>query len=101
MQCDREHNHQSLQKTLKIIGNKWTVTLLHELVQGRNRFGVLRRAMPGISPRTLSLRLRKLEADGIVSRKVFAEVPLHVEYRLTEKGKALGKVFQALDEWGK
>ncbi len=100
MRCDHEHDHQSLSRTLEIVGNKWTISLIHELVQGRNRFGALKRAMPGISPRTLSLRLRKLEADGIITRKVFPEVPLHVEYRLTEKGRSLGKVFQALDEWG-
>ncbi len=76
------------------------MALIHHLVQGKNRFGMLRRAMKGISPKTLSLRLRKLEAEGVISRKIYPEVPLHIEYRLTEKGKSLQKVLGAMDEWG-
>src|SRR5437773_12111814 len=100
MRCNHEHDHQGIRKTLEIVGDKWTVSLIHHLVQGKNRFGVLKRAMPGISPKTLSLQLRKLEADGMITRKIFAEVPLHVEYRLTEKGRSLARVFQVMAEWG-
>src|SRR6266511_151528 len=100
MRCNHEHDHKGISRTLEIVGDKWTISLIHYLVQGKNRFGVLKRAMPGISPKTLSLRLRKLEVDGVIVRKIFPEVPLHVEYHLTEKGRSLGKVFQAMDEWG-
>ena len=100
MPCNHEHDHQGIHKILQILGDKWTVPLIHQLVQGKNRFGALKRAMPGISPKTLSLRLRKLESDGIIAREIFLEVPLHVEYHLTRKGRSLRKVFQAMDKWG-
>jgi len=83
-----------------VLGEKWTIQLLHHLVQGNNRFGQLQRAMEGISPKTLMFRLRALEDAGILTRKVFPGLPLHVEYSPTEKGKALGKVIRAMDEWG-
>lgn len=100
MKCLDEHNHHGLEKTLEIIGDKWTMALIHHLVQGKNRFGMLHRAMKGISPKTLSLRLRKLEANRIITKKIFPEVPLHIEYRLTRKGKSLQKVLRAMDDWG-
>lgn len=74
--------------------------LLHNLFEGNNRFGQLQRSMKGISPKTLSLRLQELEQEGIIKKKVFAEVPLHVEYSLTKKGQTLSEVFRAMDEWG-
>lgn len=89
-----------MSKTLKIIGSKWTMLLLHNLFEGNNRFGQLQRSMKGISPKTLSLRLQELEQEGIIKKKVFAEVPLHVEYSLTKKGQTLSEVFRAMDEWG-
>ena len=89
-----------MSKTLKVIGSKWTMLLLHNLFEGNNRFGQLQRSMKGISPKTLSLRLQELEHEGIISKKVFAEVPLHVEYFLTKKGKTLEDVFRAMDDWG-
>jgi DNA-binding HxlR family transcriptional regulator len=76
------------------------MALIHHLVQGKNRFGILRRAMKGISPKTLSLRLKKLEANRIITKKIFPEVPLHIEYRLTKKGKSLQRVLRAMDDWG-
>ena len=100
MQCLDEHNHHGLEKTLEIVGDKWTIALIHHLVQGKNRFGLLRRAMKGISPKTLSLRLRKLEAHRIITKKIYPEVPLHIEYRLTKKGKSLHRVLRAMDDWG-
>ncbi len=100
MRCIDEHDHHGLEHTLEIIGDKWTLALIHHLVQGRNRFGLLRKSMRGISPRTLSLRLRKLEANGVIARKIYPEMPLHIEYRLTERGRSLQKVLRAMDEWG-
>lgn len=90
----------SVAKTLKIIGSKWTLLILHNLFEGRKRFGELQRALVTISPKTLSQRLQDLEKDKIVTRQVFTEVPLHVEYNLTNKGKSLKKIFKDMADWG-
>ncbi len=87
--------------TMRIIGSKWTVLLLRELCEGEKRFGELQRALDGISPKTLSLRLRQLEKEGIVKKKVFPEVPLHVEYSLTPKGQSLRDIITKMRDWGK
>jgi DNA-binding HxlR family transcriptional regulator len=100
MKCSQEHHHCGAAKTLKVLGDKWTLPLLHHIAQGKNRFGQLQRLMKGISAKTLTFRLRELEQAGILTRKVFPGLPLHVEYALTEKGKALGKVMLMMDEWG-
>src|SRR5579859_8068323 len=90
------HMNCSVAKTLKVIGSKWTMLILHNLFEGRNRFGQLEKALPGISPKTLSQRLQELEKEGIVKKKVFAEIPLHVEYSLTPKGKSLEEIFKSM-----
>lgn len=102
MECSKNNNHNkcAVTKTLKIIGSRWTALLLHNLFAGRNRFGELQRSMKGISPKTLSQRLKELEKEGIISKKIFAEVPLHVEYNLTKKGKSLSEIFDKMSEWG-
>ena len=97
---DEKHKTCGVARSIKIIGSKWTTLLLHNLFEGKSRFGQLERSMEGISPKTLSLRLKELEEEGIIARKVFAEVPLHVEYALTEKGKSLGNLFKVMEEWG-
>lgn len=99
-ECKKTPNDCSVAKTLKVIGSKWTMMIIHNLFEGNNRFGSLQRALPGISPKTLSQRLQELENEKIISKKVFAEVPLHVEYTLTEKGKSLGGIFESLAQWG-
>ena len=101
MKCLSDHDHCPGQKTMKIIGSKWTIMLIHHIRQGRNRFGQLQRALEGISTKTLTYRLQELEDEGILTRKVFPGLPLHVEYYLTEKGMMLGKVISSMDEWGK
>lgn len=73
----------------EIIGAKWTAVLVHDLSEGARRFSELEHSLPGISPRTLSERLRLLERDGLVARHSFPESPPRVEYELTEKGEAL------------
>ena len=85
---------------MKIIGSKWTALLLRELCDGTKRFGELERALEGISPRTLSLRLQQLEKDGVITKQVFAEVPLHVEYSLTRKGSSLRSILETMRQWG-
>ena len=94
------HKDCAFTKTLKIVGRKWTMLLLHNMFDGKKRFGELQRSMPGISPKTLSQRLHELEKNGIINRKVFAEIPLHVEYTLTERGKSLHGIFESLEAWG-
>lgn len=86
--------------TMKVIGSKWTILLLHNLCEGKKRFGELQRAMEGISPKTLSQRLSELEKNGIITRKVFAEIPLHVEYTLTPKGESLKEIINTMRKWG-
>ena len=87
-------------KTIRIIGSKWTVLILRELCEGTKRFGELQRALEGISPKTLSIRLQELEKHGIVSKKIFQEVPLHVEYSLTKRGESLRDIIKKMREWG-
>ncbi len=83
-----------------MIGSKWTILILHELCEGTKRFGELQKSLDGISPKTLSLRLQQMEKNGILKKKVFAEVPPHVEYSLTEKGKSLKHIIDSMDTWG-
>lgn len=101
MQKIQDSNKCYVADTLKVIGSKWTMLILHNLFEGRNRFGQLQRELKTISPKTLSQRLDELEKTGILKKKIFSEVPLHVEYYLTEKGKSLEKVFKDLESWGR
>jgi len=87
-------------KTAEIVCGKWTLLLIRDLAEGRSRFCELERSLEGISPRTLSLRLRALEEEGIVERETFPEVPPRVEYRLTEKGRALMPIIDGMRTYG-
>src|ERR671929_1375928 len=84
----------------EILGGKWTILLIRDLADGRSRFCELERSLEGISPRTLSLRLRALEEEGILERQTFPEVPPRVEYGLTEKGRALIPIVEAMRSYG-
>src|ERR687883_646135 len=87
--------------TADIICGKWTILVIRDLAEGRTRFCELERSLAGISPRTLSLRLRALEEEGIVERHTFSEVPPRVEYSLTEKGRALLPIIEGMREYGR
>lgn len=87
-------------RTAEVVCGKWTLLLVRELADGRSRFCELERALSGISPRTLSLRLRALEEEAIVERHEFGEVPPRVEYALTEKGMALLPIIDDMREYG-
>lgn len=89
-----------VEKTLKVIGGKWTILIIRDLCTGTKRFGQLQQSLAGISPRTLALRLDELETEGIVKRKVFKEIPLHVEYSLTPRGESLRELIIKMREWG-
>jgi DNA-binding HxlR family transcriptional regulator len=86
--------------TLNIIGGKWKLAILYLIDVGIDRFGELHRRLPGISKRMLTNHLRELETDGILNRKVFAEVPPKVIYSLTKLGETLEPVFLSMEEWG-
>ena len=90
----------AVETTIKIIGGRWKVLILRELFTGIKRFGQLQRALTGITQKMLTQQLRELEADGIVHRQVYAQVPPKVEYSLTEKGKSLKPVLDAMHDWG-
>ncbi len=84
----------------EIISGKWTLLVIRDLVDDNRRFCELERSLEGISPRTLSLRLRSLEEEGILARQTFAEVPPRVEYKLTEKGRALVPIIESMRSYG-
>lgn len=89
-----------VERALKTVGGKWTMLILRDLLQGPRRFGELRRSLGDVSPKTLSQRLRELEAEGILERTVYPEVPVRVVYQLTRKGESLQEVIEALRHWG-
>jgi DNA-binding HxlR family transcriptional regulator len=86
--------------TAQIVCGKWTLLLVRDLAAGYSRFCELERSLAGISPRTLSLRLRALEEEGIVERQTYPEVPPRVEYSLTEKGRALLPIVDRMRSYG-
>ncbi len=88
-------------RTAEIVCGKWTLLLIRDLASGSSRFCELERSLEGISPRTLSLRLRALEEEGVVERHTFPEVPPRVEYALTPKGEALIPLVDDMRSYGK
>jgi DNA-binding HxlR family transcriptional regulator len=91
--CPRFH------KTIELVGKRWTGAIVQLLMDGPQRFTALRGAVPGLHDRLLSERLKELEAEGMVVRRVYAETPVYIEYVLTEKGRDLEKVFGELHRW--
>ncbi len=87
-------------KTAEVVCGKWTLLLIRDLAEGNCRFCELERSLEGISPRTLSLRLRALEEEGIVERHTYPEVPPRVEYALTDKGEALVPLIDDMRAYG-
>jgi DNA-binding HxlR family transcriptional regulator len=88
-------------RTADIVCGKWTLLVIRDLADGRSRFCELERSLQGISPRTLSLRLRSLEEEGIVKRQTYPEVPPRVEYALTDKGRALAPLIEDMRAYGR
>lgn len=88
-------------RTAEVVCGKWTLLVIRDLASGPSRFCELERSLEGISPRTLSLRLRALEEEEIVERNTFPEVPPRVEYVLTEKGEALAPLIEDMRAYGK
>jgi DNA-binding HxlR family transcriptional regulator len=87
-------------RTAEVVCGKWTLLVIRDLAAGSSRFCELERSLEGISPRTLSLRLRALEDEGVVERHTYPEVPPRVEYALTEKGRALVPLIEDMRSYG-
>lgn len=99
-QRHHDYNNCPVEAALDIIGGKWKPVILLNLTEGTRRFNALRRLMPNITQRMLTLQLRELEADGLVHREIYAQVPPKVEYSLTTRGETLLPVLTTLQEWG-
>ena len=89
-----------VETTLTLIGSKWKVLILRDLMPGTKRFGELRRSIGSVSQKVLTAQLRDMEAYGLVDRRVYAEVPPRVEYSLTELGRSLRPILDAMWAWG-
>lgn len=89
-----------VETTLMLIGDKWKVLILRDLLLGTKRFGELKKSIGNVSQKVLTAQLRDMEANGLVNRKVYAEVPPRVEYSLTETGKSLKPILDAMLNWG-
>jgi DNA-binding HxlR family transcriptional regulator len=89
-----------VEATADIIGGKWKAVILYYLFRGPKRFNELRRLLPEVTQRMLTLQLRELEQDGIVHREIYKEVPPKVEYSLTEFGASLGPIIVQMLDWG-
>jgi DNA-binding HxlR family transcriptional regulator len=90
----------SIEAAMAVIGGRWKSVVLYWLLKEKRRFGELRRMLPNCTQRVLTLQLRELERDGLVTRTVFAEVPPHVEYDLTPLGRSLEPLLQGLSAFG-
>lgn len=90
----------SVERTLSLIDGKWKIVVLYKLLRGTLRFNELRRLIPAVTQRMLTHQLRELEADGLIIRTVYAQVPPRVEYSLSSRGRSLEPVIMTLKEWG-
>ena len=97
---DRRDFHCALDVTMHYIGGKWKAVVLWYLRKEKKRFGELKNLIPDITDKMLSIQLKSLEEDGIISRTVYPEIPPRVEYEYTEKGKSLIPVIEAIAHWG-
>ena len=100
MQQGKELPACPVETTLMLIGDKWKVLILRDLMPGTKRFGELKKSIGSVSQKVLTAQLRDMEANGLVHRKVYAEVPPRVEYSLTEVGRSLKPILDAMSTWG-
>jgi len=89
-----------IETTLSYINGKWKILIMKELITGPVRFGVLKTKLTKVSAKVLTQQLKEMEADGIVNRKVFAEVPARVEYSLSEMGTSMLRIIKEMAKWG-
>ena len=99
---DRQENRDaiSLEAAVSVLEGKWKLIILFQLLQGKARYGELRRRVPSVTQRTLTNHLRELEFQGLIERHVYAEVPVKVEYAISSVGRTLEPVLDALKCWG-
>ena len=100
MQQSKELPACPVETTLMLIGDKWKVLILRDLMPGTKRFGELKKSIGSVSQKVLTAQLRDMEEKGLVSRRVYAEVPPRVAYSLTERGKSLKPILDAMWTWG-
>jgi DNA-binding HxlR family transcriptional regulator len=96
----KEFSACPVETTLQLIENRWKVLIIRDLLTGTKRFGELKRSVNGITQKVLTANLRGMEEDGLLSRRVYAEVPPRVEYTLTETGYSLRPILLAMEHWG-
>src|SRR5699024_10368416 len=99
MQTVKELPACPVETTLMLIGDKWKVLILRDLMPGTKRFGELKKSIGSVSQKVLTAQLRDMEENGLVHRKVYAEVPPRVEYSLTDLGKSLEPILNAMKTW--
>ena len=104
MQSELKNDHHTkltceVETTIKIIGGRWKVLIIRELISGVKRFGELQRALHGVTQKMLTQQLRELEADGIVHREIYPQIPPKVEYSLTPLGETLKPILYAMHDW--
>lgn len=99
--CPEDDDICPVARTARIIGTKWTLLIIRDLATGTKRFCELERSLDGISPKTLSERLRSLEREELIERRPFPEIPPRVEYSLTSKGSSLIPVIESMREYGR
>ncbi len=100
LHISEDHTDCPVARTARLIGDMWTLLIVRDLLSGPKRFGQLQESLGSISPKTLSHRLKVLERANLISRHAYAEIPPRVEYDLTEKGRALSDIIQALMDFG-
>jgi DNA-binding HxlR family transcriptional regulator len=96
----KEQTKCPLTATLQLIGGRWKTIILYTLTTGTKRFGEIAVRIPGISRKVLTEQLKELEADGLILREQYKEIPPRVEYSLTDLGQSLSSVFRELEKWG-
>src|SRR5262245_42390009 len=102
MERSYRQKHCPVARTLDMIGERWTILILRDLfLHGPRRYQDFQESLASVAPSTLSARLKSLEEDGLVERKLYSERPPRLEYHLTEKGRSLGPVVKALRDWGR
>ena len=100
MQTTKELPACPVETTLMLIGDKWKVLILRDLMPGTKRFGELKKSIGSVSQKVLTAQLRDMEESGLLTRTVYAEVPPRVEYRLTDLGRSLEPILDAMQSWG-
>ena len=100
MQTTKELPACPVETTLLLIGDKWKVLILRDLMPGTKRFGELKKSIGSVSQKVLTAQLRDMEESGLLTRTVYAEVPPRVEYRLTDLGRSLEPILDAVRNWG-